>query len=199
MMRCGGRELRYRQSGGGKQHDAKVCHDVLGPRKNPGSNEFAFIDILDDSQRVIIRPDCGRLQMARSFLFHRHNGLHPPLFIACSHHGFHSRPRLVPRSVAGLGVRGPFGPRTGSSSGVLPGNSCGCGGSPGSRTGGGTSGRGLPGGSSRGGSVGCPGVAGGISGGSIGITSRPCGFRRCPAVCRSRYRRWRRISGRGHG
>jgi hypothetical protein len=32
------------------------------------------------------------------------------------------------RSVAGLGVRGPFGPRTGSSSGIFPGNSCGCGG-----------------------------------------------------------------------
>ena len=63
------------------------------------------------------------------------------------------------------------GPRIGNSSGILPGNSCGCGGSPGSRNGGGTSGRGLPGGLSCGGSVGCPGVAGGISGGSIGITS----------------------------
>jgi hypothetical protein len=71
--------------------------------------------------------------------------------------------------VAGFGVAGPFGPRTGNSSGILPGNSCGDDGSPGSRIGGGTSGRGLPGGSSRGGSVGCPGVAGGISGGSIGI------------------------------
>jgi hypothetical protein len=30
--------------------------------------------------------------------------------------------------VAGLGVRGPFGPRIGNSSGILPGNSCGCGG-----------------------------------------------------------------------
>ena len=71
--------------------------------------------------------------------------------------------------MAGLGVAGPFGPRTGSSSGVLPGSSCGGGGAPGSRIGGGTSGRGLPGGSSRGGSVGFPGVGGGISGGSIGI------------------------------
>ena len=50
-MRCGGRELRYRQSRCGKQHDAKVCHDVLGPRKNPGSNEFAFIDVLDEVNR----------------------------------------------------------------------------------------------------------------------------------------------------
>src|SRR5882757_6157667 len=77
--------------------------------------------------------------------------------------------RSVARSVAGFGVRGPSGPRTGSSSGVLPGSSCGCGGAPGSYTGGGISGRGLPGGDSCGGSVGCPGVAGGISGGSIGI------------------------------
>jgi hypothetical protein len=69
-----------------------------------------------------------------------------------------------------LGVEGPFGPRTGSSSGTLPGNSCGGDGAPGSRIGGGTSGLGLPGGYSRGGSVGVPGVAGGISGGSIGIT-----------------------------
>jgi hypothetical protein len=76
---------------------------------------------------------------------------------------------VAARSVAGFGVDGPLGPRTGSSSGVLPGSSSGRGGSPGSRIGGGTSGRGLPGGSSRGGSTGLPGVAGGISGGSIGI------------------------------
>lgn len=74
-------------------------------------------------------------------------------------------------SVAGLGASGPGGPRTGNSSGILPGNSSGRGGSPGSRTGAGTSGLGLPGGSSCGGSVGVPGVAGGISGGSIGIYS----------------------------
>jgi hypothetical protein len=33
-MRCGGRELRHRQSGRGEQHDAKVCHDVVGPWEN---------------------------------------------------------------------------------------------------------------------------------------------------------------------
>jgi hypothetical protein len=84
---------------------------------------------------------------------------------------FQIQSHIVPcgPSVAGFGVTGPLGPRTGSSSGLLPGSSCGDDGSPGSRIGGGTSGRGLPGGSSRGGSVGCPGVAGGISGGSIGI------------------------------
>jgi hypothetical protein len=85
--------------------------------------------------------------------------------------GFSNRQfRLSPaRSVAGLGVAGLFGPRDGTSSGILPGNSCGGGGAPGSWTGGGISGLGLPGGASRGGSVGWPGVAGGISGGSIGI------------------------------
>ena len=100
--------------------------------------------------------------MARRNLFHQANGLHGPLFIACSDDGLNAGPHSAPVSVAGLGARGPFGPRTGSSSGVLPGNSCGCGGWPGSRIGGGTSGRGLPGGASGGGSVGCPGVAGGI-------------------------------------
>ena len=73
------------------------------------------------------------------------------------------------RSVAGLGVSGPLGPRSGISSGILPGSSSGRGGSPGSRIGGGASGFGLPGGIPGGGSVGVPGVAGGISGGSIGI------------------------------
>jgi hypothetical protein len=71
--------------------------------------------------------------------------------------------------VAGLGAVGPSGPRTGTSSGMLPGSSSGKGDSPGSRTGGGMSGCGLPGGASCGGSVGFPGVAGGISGGSMGM------------------------------
>lgn len=104
-------------------------------------------------------------------LFRSRNALNAQSFIACS--GGCSRvckKDIVPhRSVAGFGVAGPFGPRTGSSSGTLPGNSRGGGGAPGSCMGGGTSGRGLPGGSSRGGSVGVPGVGGGISGGSMGI------------------------------
>jgi hypothetical protein len=90
------------------------------------------------------------------------------IFIHCA---FRRSIHAPARSVAGFGVVGLFGPRVGNSSGVLPGNSCGCDGSPGSRTGGGISGLGLPGGFSSGGSVGCPGVAGGISGGSIGISS----------------------------
>jgi hypothetical protein len=28
-------ELRGRERGGGKQHEAKVCHDHVSPRKNP--------------------------------------------------------------------------------------------------------------------------------------------------------------------
>src|SRR6478735_2202925 len=75
-------------------------------------------------------------------------------------------------AVAGGGAVGPVGPRTGTSSGILPGNSSGRGDSPGSCTGGGISGRGLPGGIPGGGSVGVPGVAGGISGGSIGVMIR---------------------------
>jgi hypothetical protein len=66
-------------------------------------------------------------------------------------------------------VVGPFGPRRGTSSGILPGSSFGGEGSPGSRSGGGISGRGFPGGSSRGGSLGVPGAGGGTSGGSIGV------------------------------
>ena len=42
-MRCGGRELRRRQGSRGEQQDAKVCHDVLGPRNRPDSNGMAFI------------------------------------------------------------------------------------------------------------------------------------------------------------
>ena len=42
-MRCGGRELRRRQGSRGEQQDAKVCHDVLGPRNRPDSNGTAFI------------------------------------------------------------------------------------------------------------------------------------------------------------
>jgi hypothetical protein len=83
--------------------------------------------------------------------------------------GCKRRLKLPLASIAGFGVVGPCGPRTGNSSGILPGSSSGRAGSPGSRTGGGISGRGLPGGASGGGSVGLPGVAGGISGGSIGI------------------------------
>lgn len=88
-------------------------------------------------------------------------------------------------SVAGDGVCGPVGPRTGNSSGVRPGNSCGGDGWPGSCIGGGTSGRGFPGGSSCGGSDGRPGFTGGTSVGSIAIYVATYGWRRDRCrVCR---------------
>jgi hypothetical protein len=88
-------------------------------------------------------------------------------------------------SVAGEGVLGPCGPRTGNSSGVRPGNSSGLGGAPGSCIGGGTSGRGFPGGLSCGGSIGRPGLIGGSSCGSIGICIYIAALRLPPisAVC----------------
>ena len=185
-MRCGGRKLRYRQRCCGKQHDAKVCHDVLGPRKNPGSNEFALIDALDDSQQVIIRPECGCLQMARRNLFHQANGLRGPLFIACSDDGLNAGPVRLP-------YRSPDWARVDHSARAPAVRLASCPAAPAVAEAGlvrasvaAPPGEGSPGAASGGGSVGCPGVAGGISGGSIGITSRPCGFRRCPAACRSR-------------
>jgi hypothetical protein len=106
-------------------------------------------------------------------------------------------------SVAGFGVRGPFGPRGGISSGPRPGSSSGRGDSPGSRTGGAISGCGLPGGISGGGSLGVPGVAGGISGGSIGIVhhrqfvarrTTTFSMRRCSALRDDRSGLFRRVT-----
>jgi hypothetical protein len=129
---------------------------------------------------------------AKPFLFSQPESPEAPLFIAHSGDGFKSCFHIVPRGISGVpglmsgaepgksviaasvaGVLGPCGPRTGSSSGMWPGNSSGRDGSPGSRIGGGTSGRGLPGGLSCGGSVGCPGLIGGSSCGSIGIWRFP--------------------------
>ncbi len=107
----------------------------------------------------------------RRFAFISHDKGHNSAVV---HDAFSRCPQIAirvatARSVAGLGVEGAFGPRAGTSSGILPGSSSGVGGSPGSRIGGGISGCGFPGGCSRGGSVGVPGVGGGISGGSIGV------------------------------
>jgi hypothetical protein len=142
------------------------------------------------SKRIFQRPinsqPLGRIvagTKTKVFLFRARKRLRANSFIARSEANLvrGSRFYIVPYnvSVAGFGIVGPCGPRTGNSSGTWPGNSSGRDGSPGSRTGGGTSGLGLPGGSSRGGSVGLPGVAGGISGGSIGITGQPYDYRRC--------------------
>ena len=88
-MRCGGRELRCRQGSRGEQQDAKVFHDVLGPRNRPDGNGTAFHWHVSWSiERLIIRPDCGGLQMVGWFLFHRRNGLHASLFIARSDGAF---------------------------------------------------------------------------------------------------------------
>ncbi len=95
--------------------------------------------------------------------------MNAPLFMAHSGQMEPTAQLIAARSVAGLGVVGRLGPRPGTSSGILPGNSSGTGVSPGSRIGGGISGCGLPLGSSGGGSLGVPGVGGGISGGSIGV------------------------------
>jgi hypothetical protein len=117
-------------------------------------------------------------------------GRNASLFIAHSGDRFQPSFHIVPRGISamsgfrsgaepgrsaipspvGEGAGGPCGPRTGNSSGLLPGSSSGRGGSPGSRCGGGTSGRGLPGGLSCGGSDGCPGLIGGSSCGSIGVS-----------------------------
>jgi hypothetical protein len=48
-MQCLCRKLRHGQSGRGKQHDAKVCHDVLGPWEKPGSNGLAIAECFGGS------------------------------------------------------------------------------------------------------------------------------------------------------
>jgi hypothetical protein len=147
-----------------------------------------------DDQQTRVRPDCGRPQNRNLFLFSNKGNVLTALFIAHSGHYFKPKFHIVPcgisaapgfrcgsapdkspipASAAGEGGPGPPGPRTGSSSGVLPGNSSGRGASPGSCIGGGTSGRGPPGGLSCGGSAGCPGLIGGSSCGSIGTTAPP--------------------------
>ena len=142
-------------------------------------------------QRTGVGPDCGGLQRRVCIYFRSReapvrlcslriqgivsNGAFT-LFPAAYPHGQDQDQGAAPGipappvSVAGDGVVGPCGPRTGNSSGVRPGNSAGLGDSPGSCIGGGTSGRGFPGGLSCGGSTGRPGLIGGSCCGSIGIS-----------------------------
>lgn len=155
---------------------------VLVPRKIFGRKVWRYTN---KPRAALWRPE-----NADSFIFCRTESLDSPLFIAHSGDGFKPQRYIVPcgisdapglisgskpgrwsipASVAGDGVCGPCGPRTGNSFGCRPGNSSGCGASPGSRIGGGTSGCGLPGGLSCGGSDGCPGLIGGSSFGSIPI------------------------------
>jgi len=166
---CRACELHGRKSCRGEQYETKSCHDGLGPRGKSGRKVWRSTNK---------RAALWRLSKAELFLFLTTESPNASSFIAHSDHGFKSNFYMMPcvicaaesRSVAGEGVDGPCGPRTGNSSGIRPGNSSGGGGSPGSCTGGGTSGRGLPGGLSCGGSDGCPGLIGGSSCGSIGIS-----------------------------
>jgi hypothetical protein len=177
--------LRRRQRGSGKQHEAKFGHDDLDPEMSSGFWALRLKACVTrglwfGDERTGVRLDCGKGQTRNRIYFleeTRKNTAVHGVFRGWFQTVSSDCPRqfqLSPaRSVAGLGVDGLFGPWPGISSGIFPGNSCGCGGAPGSCTGGGISGFGLPGGSSRGGSVGWPGVAGGISGGSIGIVAVP--------------------------
>jgi hypothetical protein len=177
---------------------------VLGPRKilatRLGNKEDSATRSVNELWRSTksVRLDCGVVQTRTCIYFRRHKvTMRPcslriqtiiivvlPLSLAairCTLARIHLRSGYIPASVAG--ELGPCGPRTGSSSGVWPGNSSGRGGSPGSCIGGGTSGRGLPGGLSCGGSDGCPGLIGGSSRGSIGIYS--AGLRLSPKSARA--------------
>ena len=151
-----------RNGGGGKQHKTKVDHDEYGSRivrmRTKNKQALGRIVAAFKCRFGFILRDIAR----ESAIVHNAFRLLGNCYVAALY-------RLSSASVAGDGVVGLFGPRTGSSSGIRPGNSSGRGASPGSWIGGGTSGRGPAGGSSGGGSAGWPGVAGGISGGSIGI------------------------------
>jgi hypothetical protein len=188
-------KLHRRQSGGGKQQQTKFCHDGLDPRKKGLATRVWQQDChqaLAINEQALGRIVAGFIG---GFVFISEDAKPgAPLFI--THSGGYLKPcfHIVPCgisawsgpgsgaapgmpasyiSVAGEGVVGPCGPRTGNSSGVRPGNSSGLGGSPGSCIGGGTSGRGFPGGLSCGGSAGRPGLIGGSSCGSIGISRFP--------------------------
>ena len=68
-MRCGDCKLRRRQSGRGKQHEAKVCHDDLVPGKVLAADEEIQQpngSVVD--QRLIIRPDCGGRENESAFI-----------------------------------------------------------------------------------------------------------------------------------
>ena len=138
-MRDGCCELHDGERCRGQQREAKHCHDR---QCVPGKNLTTDQEPVDRAIGAAInRQPLGRIvasdQLRRRFISVRRPSetqcslaIQPPVGIA------------MPVSVAGDGVRGPVGPRTGSSSGVRPGNCCGSFGSPGSCTGGGISGRG---------------------------------------------------------
>jgi hypothetical protein len=59
-MRWRAGELHCRKRGRGEQHETKVCHDGLDPRRFPGNN---------DDQQISVRPDCGGPQTRTSIYF----------------------------------------------------------------------------------------------------------------------------------
>jgi hypothetical protein len=172
-------ELRRRKSRRGEQHESKFCHD---DSQVPGK----LLATRFGDQRSV-RPDCGGIRKPTCFYFQIYKARYTS--VHCVFRRSNARIALFPRGRprewgrgsgtlqsqeiaapdAAVGDCGRSGRRTGSSSGVRPGNSSGRCGSPGSCSGGGTSGRGFPGGLSCGGSAGCPGLIGGSSCGSIGI------------------------------
>jgi hypothetical protein len=181
-------QLQRGESCRGKQQESKFCHDGGVPGKILATR---FGNTVCQQTLAINEQALGRIVAsfkpelvfisgtAKSESALVHCAFRPSFQIVVLHfspcgYSLHpgaesaSKP-IFPVSVAGEGVFGPCGPRTGNSSGVRPGNSSGRDGSPGSCMGGGTSGRGLPGGLSCGGSDGCPGLIGGSSVGSIGI------------------------------
>ena len=165
--------MHCRKRGRGKQYETKSCHDGWDPRKKSATSSGdqrirlgRIVAAFKDGLVFILTTESLN---ASSFIAHSEDRFQPTFHIVrCGFSGVPGK-SAIPPSV-GEGVRGPCGPRTGNSSGLLPGNSSGRGGSPGSRMGGGTSGRGLPGGLSCGGSDGCPGLIGGSSCGSIGVS-----------------------------
>lgn len=57
-------KLHRSESGRGKQHEAKFCHDVVDPERKEGSRS--------SNQRTAIRPDCGSVQRLIRIYFVRH-------------------------------------------------------------------------------------------------------------------------------
>jgi hypothetical protein len=93
-MRCGSRELRHRQGRGGKQHDAKVCHDVLGPSKKVLGNDGLVLPN-DPAGRSTANRWAGlwRVMKLGGDIFHPRNRVHASLFIA--HSGRNLQVRLM--------------------------------------------------------------------------------------------------------
>jgi hypothetical protein len=90
------------------------------------ATEWLSPSIRQVDQRLIIRPHCGGCVKRKRFYFVDAMGWAREYSLRIQ--AVLSKPNSpCPRviSTAGFGVVGPFGPRTGSSSGILPGNSCG--------------------------------------------------------------------------